>query len=257
MTKFKIEYRKFGIRRSISGNIPTKYAEMTAAQFMATVRISKGMITDEEFFVEFLGVPRHVLARLDGYQLFKITEILEILKSNQSFDDFFIPSIGKYKAPYAQLSGMSFQQFMTVDTFYSWYNYTENKDYLYRFASTLYLKNGEAARFASSDNNIDIDKRIAFFMTVDEDRLQAIVLNWLLIHEWLSECYRDLFPKSETPRKDKNGNIIKSKPGDWLQVFDSLIGDKLEAMEDYRKLECMDIFRIINRRIKDSKTKKK
>lgn len=48
--------------------------------------------------------------------------------------------------------------------------------------------------------------------------------------------------------------IYKGKPKavDWLEIFDGFVGDHVPDMAAYQRMEVMDAFRIINKRIKDS-----
>lgn len=42
----------------------------------------------------------------------------------------------------------------------------------------------------------------------------------------------------------------------WLEIFDTLVQEDLSKIEAYKKVEAMDVIRIVNRRIKEQKHKK-
>ena len=82
-----------------------------------------------------------------------------------------------------------------------------------------------------------------------------VFMNWMLIKQWLGNSYPHLFPKSDV-EKDAKGETIKPKPVTWLPVFDSFVGDNVADMDAYKKMDCMDAFRLLNTRIKNTKKTK-
>ena len=155
-------------------------------------------------------------------------------------------------APAAQLKGMTFQQFMTVDQFYQWYVYTGKAQYLLSMVAALYLEEGKP--FAG----LDI-QRVTSLLDAYPDRwlLEGLAFNWGMIRTWLSGAYPHLFPSSpvgETEGHTANsGSVKKPRPGSWLNIFDALVGDDLTRIETYKELSCMDVIRILDKRIKQQK----
>lgn len=71
-----------------------------------------------------------------------------------------------------------------------------------------------------------------------------------MIKNWLAKMFPNMFPKSASG--EGNG-----KAADWLALFDSFVGDNIPYMEHYQRMECMDAFRIINRKIAEQKKNSK
>ena len=261
--------------RSHTATIPEYYEEMSPSQFIAVVALSKQLITEETFFCRFLGIKPSILARLDPWYLYTITSQLDFLKEiKHGISRILIPSItvppasgwrlfsvsggsaSVFVAPTDKLQSMTFQHFMTVDTFFSWYLYTNRDIYLRQFVAALYMQPHED--FQSHD--IEHTSKLIFQGKPREKELcEAISCNWALIREWLSASYPFLFPSSSAPsslQASAEPTPQKQRPGSWLELFDSLVGDDFTRILSYQTLPAIDVIRIINRKIKEQKTKK-
>ena len=268
--------------RSHTATIPESYEEMSPSQFIAVVALSKQLITEEAFFCRFLGIKPSILARLDPWYLYTITSHLDFLKEiKHGISRILIPSItvpsvsgwrlfsvsggsaSVFVAPTDKLQSMTFQHFMTVDTFFSWYLYTGRDIYLRQFVAALYMQPHED--FQSHD--IEHTSKLIFQGKPKEKELcEAISCNWALIREWLSASYPFLFPSSSvssgpasvpsSPQASAEPTPKKQRPGSWLELFDSLVGDDFTRILSYQTLPAIDVIRIINRKIKEQKTKK-
>ena len=273
--------------RTHTATIPESYEEMSPSQFIAVVALSKQLITEEAFFCRFLGIKPSILARLDPWELYTITTQLEFLKKiKHGTSRMLIPSItvpsrfaGSSKAavpsvfsvcgdsastliaPTDKLQSMTFQHFMTVDTFFSWYLYTDRDIYLRQFVAALYMQPDED--FQSHD--IERTAKLIFQGRPGEKELcEAISCNWALIREWLSASYPFLFPSfsvsGDSAHAAHSAHIAqppqKQRPGSWLEIFDTLVGDDFTRILSYQTLPAIDVIRIINRKIKEQKTRK-
>lgn len=256
MRTIELKYKRLIGWNVIKTTVPSGYAEMTPSQFLASIRLSKGWIDEMTFFVQFFGIPEKLLPRIDAFSLYKITETLESLKTdNSAYFGFYQASLpgGELLAPENKLKGMCFQQFMTVDTFFSWYVTTDKEDYLDRFVGALYLKEDETY-IPGEGSLLILDARILDIAKLPFDLKYSILINWVLIKSWLSHSYIHLFPESEISENSK-GDKVKGKPVDWLALFDSFVGDNIADIDAYKALPCMDAFRLLNRRIKEAKKK--
>lgn len=248
MKKIELKIRKrFGVR-SISVDFPEQTSEMSERQFVALVGLSIGTLSMEAFYATFLGVDGELLGKLDDYSLWVLRGLFERLdKDGSSVNSFFIPRLGDYYAPEEKLSGMSFQQFMMIDTYCSWYVASKRPEYLDQMLAAMYLKQTESYFPDGNESLVDFDSAIETLLHWPLDVKMAVFINWNLIRQWLSETYPYLFPKGE------NGDTKGKSAGTWLDLFDAFVGDNIHHMEDYKKLSCMDAFRILNRKIKNSK----
>ena len=253
MREIQLQYKKWFRTKTLRYPIPTEYCEMSPNQFLATVRLSKGWINEEEFYLQFFNLSKDILSKLDSFQVYKLTTMLEFLRNARSpHKEFYVSSLpGCLLAPAPLLSSMCFQQFMTVDTFFSYYIATDKAIYLDRFIAALYLKKHEAYLPKPGEFGLNLDTRILEVSKIPFDLKYSILINWVLIKTWLSISYPHLFPNAPG-EENTQGDKIKSKPVDWLPLFDQLVGDNLSQIDEYKAIHCMDAFRIINRKIKEA-----
>lgn len=246
MRLMTIQYRKWGILHRIHREIPASWNELNAAQFVAIVSLNQRRIDEYQFFHIFFGLNRTAMERIDPFQLYSLSETLGFLSDQQVWHtDFFLSQVGKLRAPGRMLSGMSFHQFITADTYYSWYAATENAIYIDKFVAALYLRQGES--FIPGEGVVpDMERRLQEVKRIDLTTKMAILLNWSLIKMWLARTFTSLFP----PSADTTG---KPKPSEWLTLFDAFVGDHIADIDAYKALPCMDAFRILNRRIREAK----
>ena len=293
MKTIRFEYQEHGRVKFVTAPVPDTLSEASGQQFTALLALSQGRIAEEQFFIHFFGIPDELLPRLDMWQLYVLTEQVRDLWKVDKMDHFPIGEIVipgghlgtpsakptgavagsgglgtpsakptgavagsgnglRLVAPAAQLKGMTFQQFMTVDQFYQWYVYTGKAQYLLSMVAALYLEEGKP--FAG----LDI-QRVTSLLDAYPDRwlLEGLAFNWGMIRTWLSGAYPHLFPSSpvgETEGHTANsGSVKKPRPGSWLNIFDALVGDDLTRIETYKELSCMDVIRILDKRIKQQK----
>lgn len=242
----------FGNER-ITRHLPETWEEMTARQFVASVAFAKDMIEPLVFFKRFLDLTDKQLANLGTYELYTIGTLLGLLKNIPPMKSFIIDSLTidgrRFIAPGKALAGMTFMQFMTVDTYYNWYAANNDKDMLDMLCASLYLEQGIA--FADTDMN----QVLNVWHECDADTKEAIAVEWLFIKKWLSNRFKFVFPEP-TDKQAKQSHDKVALGNMWLDVYDSLVDDDLTRLESYKVLPAVDVLRIVNRRIKDSKKNK-
>ncbi len=260
MKTIRFEYRERGSVKFVTAQIPERLSEANGQQFTTLLALSQGRIAEEPFFINFFGIPEKLLPRLDLWQLYVLTDQLRDIWKVEKIDHFpieeiCIPASAKTKmlrlhAPAAQLKGMTFQQFMTVDQFYQWYIYTGKQQYLISMVAALYLEEGKT--FAELDAG-RVTQRLEEYP--DRWLLEGLAFNWSMIRAWLSDAYSHLFPSNqeEGEEQKKAARPVKQRPGSWLNIFDTLVGDDLTRIDTYKELPCMDVIRILNKRIKAQK----
>ncbi|KAA6326010.1 hypothetical protein EZS27_024833 [termite gut metagenome] len=177
-----------------------------------------------------------------------------------------IPST-RLLAPRERLDGMCFQQFMMVDTYFSRFLITKKEEFLDRMVASLYLKENE--RFALSFESapslfkrnpvlLNMEKRLPVIRALSKEIKFALFLNFILIKRWLGAAYPHLFPQAEeeekeSQRKKNKKEQKKQVTTNWLEIFDSFVGDNIPQAEKYQIMPVMDAFRILNRKIRDAK----
>ncbi|MBR1791671.1 MAG: hypothetical protein IJ754_07970 [Bacteroidaceae bacterium] len=262
MKTIRFEFREHGSVKYHTAHIPETLSEATGQQFTALLALSQGRIAEEQFFLNFFCIPEKMLPLLDLWQLYVLTDQLRDIWRVDKIDHFPIPEIlipwNKEKrtkslrltAPAAQLKGMTFQQFMTVDQFYQWYVYTGKAQYVLSMVAALYLEEGKT--FAELDIQ-HVTARLENYP--DRWVLEGLAFNWGMIRTWLSGAYPHLFPAAapDSSGEARNRTGQKPRPGSWLNIFDTLVGDDLTRIETYKELPCMDVIRILDKRIKQQK----
>ncbi|MBO4906227.1 MAG: hypothetical protein J5486_04210 [Bacteroidaceae bacterium] len=253
MKHLDIKYKSWGMARTVSADIPETLSEATTQQFLALLLLSQESITEERFFRMFFGIEERVLALLDPFQLYTLAEQLRGLWNITKTDRFFIGSFHvddlTFLAPSRQLRDMPFQQFMTADQFFQWAGYTGNDHYYCAMTAALYLPEG--TDFFLYDHAAMTELLTSWG---DQALMRGIALNWSLIRVWLAEAYPHLFPQPEQSVATDSGSVPKkTRPGSWLTIFDTLVGDDLSRISTYPHLPAMDVIRILNRRIKEQK----
>lgn len=243
-------------KRRYTCNVPESWMEMSERQFLAFVGKGREAISDVDFWSQFFSIPETVLRQLDLYYLYVLSSLLSFTRKVTGISSFFLHSLElknargeliKVFAPNAKLEGMSFQQFMTVDTFYGWHVQTGKHEYLLSMCCCLYLREGE------DFFKMEMDERLECWRKCDEVTLQALLVQWSFIKTWLSRSYAYLFPGGEDAAvraKTKGKGQVSNT---WIEIFDTLVADDLTRIESYKRLECMDVLRIVNGKIKQQK----
>jgi hypothetical protein len=260
MIPFTLTYRKYGIRRKVSGQIPGSWNDLTERQYLAAVDVMTGKVNDRNFISGMFMIPESISGALDPWYEYVLAGKLSFLKNRKPMaSHFFIRRIGRLYAPEDELQGVSLQQFMTVDTFFERFArvYEEEKmqyDILDSMIGALYLRKDQT--YFLEDNRhrlVDIEKNAVEAGKYGIPERMGVFLNWVMIRAWLSRAYPSLFP--ESVEKEKRSDS-KKKKNNWLAVFDAFVDDHIADMEKYQKMECTDAFRVMNRRIINYKKSK-
>lgn len=247
-------------RSVLKRDMPEHYGELSPRQYLAVAGLSKGWVKEDEFFCQFFDITSDVLARIDTFQLYVLTDGLDFLKQSEPMEGVIIDHIFAHtdrgtvrlEAPGDKLNGMTFFQFMTVDQLFNWYQYTEKKEFLYGMIASLYLGVGEQLEAVERSERIDAIRKVP---GNSDEVLDALAMQWALVKLWLAKSYPFLFGGGSSHHViDVNK---KEKPQSWLAVFDALVGDDLTRIESYKNLAAMDVLRIVNRRIKEQQKRKK
>ncbi len=247
MREVTFEYLHRGKRQTKTVNIPSTMSEASPEQFLALVSFSMGAIDEELFFKTFFYIDSKILSMLDPWQVYVIGQQLRDLWKLDKVDHFFLDSMDLHGqrliAPAKQLKGMSFQQFMTIDQFFQWYLYTERASYEAAMVAAAYIPEGKD--FFHYDHAALTEDLLT---NGNPCIIKGVLMNWSMIRGWLSSAYPKLFPEAMSGTDDSVPHK-KQRPGSWLDIFDKLVGDDLTRIELYPKIPCMDVIRILNKRL--------
>lgn len=269
MKQITIAYKSHFRKQEIIRDVPEKWNELTASQFLLIARLYRESITDPEFFKAFLDLPDK-LGRLDSFYMYKLSEIFNFISDCRvPIDRFFLDVIPgtKLLAPGSRLKGMTLEQFMHVDTYFNRYLQTEKDEQLDMFVTHLYLQNNECFVLSTLPENglfsfrkkmrkLEPGKRIKELAGIEKTVKYAVFLNFIMIKCWLSKSFKFLFPQAEEIKVSDNKRKVNVPSVNWLDIFDSFIGDDVAVMEKYQAMPATTAFRIMNKRIRETQKKK-
>ncbi len=263
MKQMEIRYRQWGFKRMHVVHVPETWHEMSPKQFLAAVRFYQKTIDEGAFFQQFFSLSKFLLNRLGRYPIYKMAEQIEFVRDcRQPHNAFFLerlPGTDLF-APLPKLNRMSLQQYMTIDTYFNRYVLSENDKFLERMIAATYLPENVVFNLPESQVPslfkkmpvlLNMDKSLPIVEHLEKEIKLAVFMNLMLIKNWLGGLFPYLFPSVEdTPKRP-----LKTKTVDWLEIFDSFVGDDVAEMKKYQAMEVMNAFRVMNRRIKNSMKK--
>ena len=268
MKKVELEYKTWWWPwpRHKRGRIPTSWEEMTLLQYLAVVMAVMGDVDMMKYHSMMFGLPEKLLLCLDEYQTYRLQKATEWMSEKMETSRMIIPSVEGLQAPEDALGGVTLQQFMTADTYFGYFADSIKNDMkdgdiglLCHFVASLYMKSNEHYEVSSvrktffdlpgqDERLVDIAGNANMLeRRADRVLLYGIYLNWLMVKAWLGRLFPLLFPEGDPD--DKPQGHAKNA---WLNTFYSFVGDDVAHLEEYKRLECMDAFRIMSNRIKDS-----
>lgn len=233
MIAIEVRYRWMGLwMRSMKRNAPQSMREMNAEQMRAVTSLYLQRLDAEGFVSRFFGIPKGIIRRMEPFHLYHIIQLVDFTRDESATMSGFVwPELkGIGTAPGENLRGMSFEQFMLVDTHYSAYAVYQKPESLNGMVTAIYAFDHPAVATRIEEMSIE-DKMTVFF-------------NWTFIKRWLSQRFPLLFPEADNTKEEPQ--VVQ-----WLPVFDSFVGNDVAHIYDYKRLEVMDVLRIMNKRIKD------
>jgi hypothetical protein len=241
MKSIELHYKTLGITRKISALLPERWDELTPDQL---VLISRNYITpvdETEMLCGILGIKKSFASRLDDFQRFCIALELDFMDDFKPHYVFVIRKLNGLNAPRPRLEGMSFGQFMFVDTYYEVAITSEDPEHLNKFIACLYLPEGKPFKEQLIEDRADYIKLI-----FKPEEKTAISLNYRLVKEWICERYPLLFRKSSEVEQSH------SKGSNWVKVYESLVGDDIVNQDKYSALPVHTVFRYLTTKLKEN-----
>ncbi len=245
MKKIEFKYKRLiQLVRTVEVDVPENWGELNESQFKAVTEQMFGKLKPEEFFCRFFSIDKPILNRLDGLQIFKLSELIQFISDTTlPCNIWILKKIGPFNAPSPNLGKVSLQQWMTADTYFNRYISSDKEELLNYAIAAIYLRKGISF---FGKKKVNLSKEAIFVSKHDLMIRKAVFLNFVLIKNWLSSSYPFLFPLSEKKESSSKGT-------DWLEIFDKLVGENLTQIDGYKKMAVTDAFRIMNRRIKEAK----
>lgn len=239
--------------RKVSGTFPENWEDVSYKQILVVAALLKNKSNELAFLKSMAGLKLSVLKRLDNFQLFKLMESVDFISNRVPLHKFIVPKIqikpGKLilYAPEPKLKGVSFGQFIFADSYFLSYQNTRNPDNLYKFIAALYLPPDEPF----SEKNIN--QRYQQIQKINPNILEAIVLNYQLIHEWLSLAYPLIFQKHEAVSNGKpQSDRLAVESNTWIKVFQNFVGDDIIHDDLWAAKPINTIFSYMTRKYKEN-----
>lgn len=239
----KVEYKLFGlIPFRWKRTIPEQWNEVTPEQLVTLAKLYLNEIDDGQMIASFYRIPKWIALRMPPFYQFLLTHELDFIADFKPCNRFMIKKFAGLNAPRPRLEGMTFGQFIFVDTYFEEYATDANPVSLHKFIASLYTQ----PKKPFSDKQII--RQSGLIARQDATEMQAIVINYRLIREWLMEAYPVIFSKG----KEKEGTkepVKRNKQG-WLDVLDSLVDDDIVNFDKYAKMPLHNVLRYMSKKIK-------
>jgi hypothetical protein len=246
MKTIHLQYKTLGFTRKIFSLLPERWDELTTNQLVLIARNYKTTATETEILSSLLGIKKSVAAMLDNYQRFSIAQELGFMDEFKPHYAFIILNLKGLNAPRPRLEGMSFGQFMFVDSYFEVTTTSDYRNQLDKFIACLYLPEGK-----SFSEHLIADRADYVNLFFKQEEKIAICLNYRLVKEWICERYPLLFrkPIAELASEKKEQT---QKGSNWVKVYESLVGDDIVNQDKYSALPVHTIFRYLTSKLKEN-----
>lgn len=255
MIELKTEYRHpfFPWKQTRkTGYFPENMEEITPAQFAAVVEYSALKISERKLLQTMTALPARAIKKLGDFQRFKLLQLLAFVAQTKGFNRFVIPmlktSSGKLYSPKPKLKGLTFEQFIFADAYFSDYSEKQDPETLAKFVAALYLPKDKPF-----DESL-IEANAPAIQKLETPILEGIFLNYGFLRDWLSEAYPLVFTASEQTAT-KNKQPATGNNG-WIKIFETIVGDDIINAEKYGKTPIHNILRFLTERIKQNMKRK-
>jgi hypothetical protein len=253
MKKIEVDVSRFWFfTKKYKSFIPESWAEINASQLIALGEMYLHKNTQLNLISKFTGIPLRVVKQLSDIEIFYILKEIEFIKDFRPRNCFIIQKLSCLECPRPKLDGMSWGQFMFVDSYYEQFMGQQNDENLNVFIAHLYGFNNEV--FDHSLSKRRAEKKI--IKSIPYEVKFAVSINYRLIREWLAVTYPLVFNKHEdvTPVSEANQQRVQQNP--WLKIHNALVGDDLINYENYAKQQLHVILRYLTEKIKANARKK-
>ena len=244
-----------GISRRVTGLHPESWNEITAAQLIAVARWYQLKMPVHKFLSVMTGIRPGIMRKLDDFQRYNLLQLIEFVSDNKPFHEFILKSVeldGKtFFSPLPQLRKVTFGQFIFIDSYFNRFSDHNRPEDLNKFLASLYTP--IKGKFKQNY----IDNYYPGFEKLEVVSKEAILINYMLVKQWLSVKYPLLFvtesEDNETPSAKKKTN---QDPMGWVKILESLIGDDISNHKKYTRLPLHNVLRFLTRKIKESAKRK-
>jgi hypothetical protein len=236
----EVAYRPLGLMSiRFNRSLPGNWDGFSEKQFMVVGDIYERKLSDHQAISRLLEMPLFIAKKLDPFQVFCLMERMDFISEYRPCSRFIILEIAGRRPPGVRLQGMSWGQFMAVDSYFNEHVQDKNQDALYKFIAALYT-NG---KFAPEE--IQVGAKLIQKQN-DLRKCQAIKINYRLVLEWLMGKYPIVF------RRQKSDSSKPAISPDWVRIHDIVVGDDIANEDRYVERPVHNMLRYISRKIKEN-----
>ena len=254
MIPVTVEYQPFRFlkyTRKSEGAFPSTFSELSPEQFIAIARLVNEKITETDFLKIMTGIRQISTNLLSDFDRYNLMNLFDPFMEIKPYNSFIIPEIKTYGkifcSPKPKLSQITFAQFIFVESYFTDYQNDKNTTHLHKFIASLYLRKNHTF------NENEIAANAALISKVKPEVLEAVVINYVLIREWLAQSYPMIFQQEEEVdenyEKPKKTHKIPWNSG-WIKIFENIVGDDLINHDRYAMLPLHNVLRWMTAKIK-------
>ena len=207
------------IKIKLTRPLKTTIADLTTNQYLAFLNYIHGNISDRKLIAVIYDL-NPMLAAIITRRKFWRYQLITLM---ETFTDIQVPvnKIMIRQIPniniicqHDKLKGISFMQFMFIDTMFSQYIQSRSEDHLLPFIASLYMMQDEEFETLNMEDRIKVLSKTK----IDPILYEGILLNYMMLKKWLSNAYPFMFSSSEA-----TGTSEPKKQQRWLDIFDSFV----------------------------------
>jgi hypothetical protein len=256
MVNITLEYQPFSFlkyTRKIKGAFPSTFEELKPIQLITIAALINQTISETNFLNLMTNIREFRIKKLEDYYRYALMNLFEPFTEIKPYHSFIIPHIntpiGGIASPKPKLAGMTFGQFIFAESYFTSYQADKNEVDLHKFIASLYLTPNHPFK----EEEI-VGMALAVQVTKPEI-LDAIVINYVLIKEWLAVAYPLVFQHDEETEEPKTHKKPNNNSG-WLKIFESVVGDDLINQDKYAALPLHNVLRWMTNKIKENMKRK-
>lgn len=251
MKSLMLSYKHWGfIKKNYKGELPENWDDLNATQLTAVAEMYMHQSSQLNALAKLICIPETILKKIPDIDLLAILDQLTFMTDFRPRNCFIIQNVNSLTAPRHKLDGMSWEQFIYVDSYYEDFVGRMNVEGLNIFVAHLYLRKNEAF-----DHSLLKERATQNIITkIPYATKYAIAINYRLIREWLGVVYGTVFQKKQ---ENNTPEIAPKNPVNvWIKIHQAIVGDNLADYEKYAKLPLHVVLRYLTEKIKENARKK-
>jgi len=194
------------------------------------------------------GFSKSKINKLTEFDRYNLVLLFEPFTEIQPYNQFVIPYIKTsgiiLHSPLPKLAYFTFVRFVFAESYFTSYQEQKDPADLHKFIACLYVNDNH------SFDDKDIAANAPLISKVKPEIINAIVINYAIIKEWISGVYPMIFTQRTTDEDESEKPMPKKKSNSsWLKILENIVGDDLINHERYALLPLHNVFRWMTAKI--------